>query len=74
MKKNFTRLMCYPHVDRNVDQHLRSIKEKGMKDEIDTDIDDLQIMYSKETWKLSDNFLYRGERGIVKQMDKFMHL
>jgi hypothetical protein len=59
----FTRLMCYPHVDRNVDQHLRSIKEKDIKDEIDTDIDDLQIMYSKETFDYALKLFKEKWRG-----------
>ena len=45
---DFNKLMCYPHVDRNVDQHLKSVS-KEIRDEIDTDIDDIQIMYSKDS-------------------------
>jgi hypothetical protein len=28
------------------------------------------VSVKDETWKLADNFLYRGERGIIKQIDK----
>lgn len=55
--------MCYPHVDRNVDQHLKSIKDKPTRDEIDTDIDDIQIMYCKETFDYALKLFKEKWRG-----------
>jgi hypothetical protein len=28
------------------------------------------VSVKDETWKLADNFLYRGEKGVIKQLDK----
>ena len=43
---DFIRLMCWPHTDRNIEQHCKGLDEASLR-EIDTDIDDIQLMASK---------------------------
>ncbi len=68
---DFNRLMCYPHVDRNVDQHLKSVS-KEIRDEIDTDIDDIQIMYSKESFEHALKLFNIKWRGKETSVDNFL--
>ena len=59
--------MCWPHTDRNIEHHCKGLSEEFRK-EIDSDIDEIQLMYSKETFEHAIKLFNMKWRG--KDCDK----